>query len=198
MLPDNFQADRILPFFIVHNLPAGVKGILIASIFAAGMSTISTSVNSSATVILNDYFVNKKRNDGKEKREMKILYISSLVFSFISIGIAVAMIGVQSALEAWWKLASVFSGGMLGLFLLGFFTKNTGNRAAAAGVVSGIIIIGWMSLSPVLFKGSDLQYLASPFHSYLSIVFGTMLIFIVGFMAGFAGNYLRKKSRISR
>lgn len=198
MLPDNFQADRILPFFIVHNLPAGVKGILIASIFAAGMSTISTSVNSSATVILNDYFKNKKQTEGKGKREMKILYISSLVFSLISIGIAMAMIGVQSALEAWWKMASVFSGGMLGLFLLGFFTKNTGNRAAAAGVLSGIIIIGWMSLSPVLFKGSDLQSLASPFHSYLSIVFGTMLIFIVGFLAGFAGNYLRKKSLIAR
>jgi len=187
-----------LPFFIVHNLPAGVKGILIASIFAAGMSTISTSVNSSATVILNDYFKNKKQTEGKEKGEMKILYISSLVFSFISIGIAVAMIGVQSALEAWWKLASVFSGGMLGLFLLGFFTKNTGNMAAAAGVLSGIIIIGWMSLSPLLFKGSGLQSLASPFHSYLSIVFGTMLIFIVGFLAGFAGNYLRKKSLNSR
>jgi SSS family solute:Na+ symporter len=196
MLPDNFQADRILPFFIVHNLPAGLKGILIASIFAAGMSTISTSVNSSATVILNDYFKKKTSPEGKEKREMVILYISSLVFSIISIGIAIAMIGVQSALEAWWKLASVFSGGMLGLFLLGFFTKKTGNKAAVTGVVLGILVIGWMSLSPVLFKDADMQYLASPFHSYLSIVFGTMTIFITGFLIGLASKSLRKKTDI--
>ncbi len=194
MLPDNFQADRILPFFIVHNLPVGLKGILIASIFAAGMSTVSTSINSSATVILNDYFKKKTSPERKGKSEMMILYVSSFVFSLVSIGIAVAMIGVQSALEAWWKLASVFSGGMLGLFLLGFFTEKTGNKSAVAGVVLGILVIGWMSLSPVLFKDTDMQYLASPFHSYLSIVFGTMTIFITGFLLGLVTKSLRKKN----
>ena len=56
LLPEGIQSDRIFPFYIMNNMPAGLTGLLIASIFAAGMSTISTSVNSSATVILNDYF----------------------------------------------------------------------------------------------------------------------------------------------
>ena len=184
ILPADIQTDRVFPFFIVNNLPAGLTGLLIASIFAAGMSTISTSVNSSATVILNDYFRKKLKDPDTEKISMKILYSSSFIFSLISIFIAIAMINVQSALETWWKLASIFSGGMLGLFLLAYFSKKVNNLAALTGVIAGILVIGWMSLSPIFFKTENLQKYASPFHSYLSIVFGTMAIFIIGFISG--------------
>ena len=191
ILPDNIQADRVFPYFIVSTLPAGLKGLLIASIFAAGMSTISTSINSSATIILNDYFIKKVRSDTKEKSKMKILYISSFIFSITAILIAVAMINVQSALDAWWKLASIFSGGMLGLFLLGYFSPKVKNTAAISGVFIGLLLIGWMSLSPILFTGNALQKFVSPFHSYLSIVFGTTAIFIVGFVFGYFINKIK-------
>jgi len=193
ILPAGIQTDRVFPFYIVNNLPAGLTGLLIASIFAAGMSTIATSINSSATVILNDYFKKKLTDSGAEKKSMKILYISSFLFSIISIFIAIAMINVQSALDTWWKLASIFSGGMLGLFLLAYFSKKVNNLAAIIGVIGGVIVIGWMSLSPLLFKGADLLKFASPFHSYLSIVFGTMAIFIIGFLSGVVINRLNKK-----
>jgi SSS family solute:Na+ symporter len=103
------------------------------------------------------------------------------------------MINVQSALDAWWKLASIFSGGMLGLFLLGYLAPKVKNTAAVIGVVAGVLVIGWMSLSPIFFtKGVMLKY-ASPFHSYLSIVFGTIAIFIVGFLIGQVANKLFKR-----
>jgi SSS family solute:Na+ symporter len=188
VLPAGLQSDRVFPFYIINNLPAGLTGLLIASVFAAGMSTISTSVNSSATVILNDYFKNIKNAADPEKRSMKVLYSSSLIFSILAILIAIAMINVQSALDTWWKLASIFSGGMLGLFLLGFLTKNVKNNAAITGVIAGVIVIGWMSLSPIFFKSSELLKYASPFHNYLSIVFGTTTIFIMGFLSGYLIN----------
>jgi SSS family solute:Na+ symporter len=184
LIPAGMQPDRVFPHFIVNQLPVGVTGLLIASIFAAGMSTISTSLNSSATVILTDYFKKSLKGDGAEKKSMKILYTSTFLFSIVSIGIAIAMINVQSALEAWWKLASIFSGGMLGLFLLGFFVPRVKSRAAVIGMVVGVLVIGWMSLSPLIFTAGNLQKYASPFHSYLSIVFGTSMIFVVGFMIG--------------
>ncbi|MDP3003573.1 MAG: sodium:solute symporter, partial [Bacteroidales bacterium] len=190
ILPAGIQPDRVFPFYIVNNLPVGLTGLLIASIFAAGMSTISTSVNSSATVILNDYFRKSLKGENAEKISMKILYSSSFLFSIFSILIAIAMINVQSALDTWWKLASIFSGGMLGLFLLGYFSKKVNNIAAITGVITGVIIIGWMSLSPLFFTSADLQKYASPFHSYLSIVFGTMAIFITGFLVGYLLNKL--------
>jgi solute:Na+ symporter, SSS family len=187
ILPGNIQSDRVFPFYIINNLPVGITGLLIASIFAAGMSTISTSVNSSATVILNDYYKKRLEKGNKEKKSMKVLYISTFLFSMASILVALAMINVQSALDAWWKLASIFSGGMLGLFLLGYLSKKANNTAAIAGVVAGVIIIAWMSLSPII--GCKL---ANPFHSYLTIVFGTSVIFVVGFLLGML---ISKKSR---
>jgi SSS family solute:Na+ symporter len=193
-LPADIQPDRVFPLFIVNKLPVGLTGLLIASVFAAGMSTISTSVNSTATVILNDYFKGSQKGKNTESRSMKILYISSFLFSLISICIAIAMINVQSALDTWWKLASIFSGGMLGLFLLGYFSKKANNFAALTGVAAGLLVIGWMSLSPILLKSPDLQKYASPFHSYLSIVLGTMAIFITGFCIGII-TYRFRKSR---
>jgi len=181
-LPQGIQSDRIFPYYIVNNLPAGLTGLLIAAIFAAGMSTVSTSINSSATVILKDYFGKRIEEKGSGKQSMKILYISSVIFSITGIGIALAMINVQSVLDTWWKLASIFSGGMLGLFLLGFFSKRVTSFAAITGVIAGVILIGWMSLSPILFTSPQLQRFASPFHGYLSIVFGTTAIFITGFL----------------
>ncbi|KJF45723.1 sodium:solute symporter [Draconibacterium sediminis] len=194
LLPADTPADKVFPFFIVNGLPTGLTGLLIASVFAAGMSTISTSVNSSATVILNDYFKLSADDENSDKKSMKILYSSSFIFSVLSIAIAIAMINVQSALEAWWKLASIFSGGMLGLFLLGYFSKKVKSKAAVIGVLAGVLIIGWMSLSPLFFTSDALQPYASPFHSYLSIVFGTTAIFIVGFLGGVFINRSRLNS----
>jgi SSS family solute:Na+ symporter len=192
ILPAGIEPDRVFPFYIFNNLPAGLPGLLIASIFAAGMSTISTSVNSSATVILNDYFKKSLKNENDEKKSMRILYSSSFIFSILGILIAIAMINVQSALDTWWKLASIFSGGMLGLFLLGYFSKKVNNTAAVIGVIVGVVVIGWMSLSPLFFTSDDLQKYSSTYHSYLSIVFGTMTIFITGFLAGYLLNGLKK------
>jgi len=177
------MSDRVFPFFIVNNLPAGFTGLLIASIFAAGMSTISTSINSGSTVILTDYYKRYAKKEVSEKDSMKVLYLSSLVFSIIGIIIGVAMINVQSALDAWWKLASVFSGGMLGLFLLGAFVKTVNVKATIIGVILGLIAILWLSLSPMVFTKEPLINFASPFHTYLTIVIGTLIIFFSGFLA---------------
>ena len=196
LLPPEIDGDQVFPYFIVNQLPVGLTGLLIASIFAAGMSTVSTSLNSSATVILTDYFKLNPDDPKTEKKSMYILYISSFVFSVLSILIAIAMINVKSALDAWWKLASIFSGGMLGLFLLGYLAPRTKNLPAILGVIAGVCVIGWMSLSPLVFV-NNLEKYSSQFHSYLSIVFGTITIFIVGFLIGNA-VYLFRKKRESR
>lgn len=192
LLPADIQGDQVFPHFIVNSLPVGLTGLLIASIFAAGMSTISTSINSSATVIL-DFFFKGSKDEGEDRKSMKVLYTSSLIFSILSIFIAIAMINVQSALDAWWQLASIFSGGMLGLFLLGWLSKVISKNAAIIGVISGVIVIGWMSLSPIFLKSEAMQPFVSPFHNYLAIVFGTTSILIFGFLSGVVISNFRKK-----
>lgn len=178
-LQDVTKSDRVFPYFIVNVLPAGLSGLLVASIFAAGMSTISTSFNSSATVFLTDYYNKYFKKTASDKEGLRVLYISSAIISIIGIVIAIAMINVKSALDAWWKLASIFSGGMLGLFLLAIFSKQKNVVGAIAGVIAGLLVIIWLSLSNI-FLGADA--LGSTFHTYLTIVFGTIVIFLVGFL----------------
>lgn len=186
LLPEELKAasagDRVFPYFIVTGLPKGMTGLLIASIFSAGMSTISTSLNSTATIILSDYykrFVNKRASD---RTSMRVLYLSTFLTGVAGISIALALVGVQSVLDAWWTLASIFSGGMLGLFLLGYLSEKTGKTAALTGVISGVVLIVWMSLSPLYFTEGKLLEFRSPFHSNLTIVFGTVAIFLTGFL----------------
>ena len=178
-LPAEISGDKVFPYFIVNGLPPGLTGLLIASIFAAGMSTVSTSFNSAATVFLTDYYSKIIKRPVLNKEAIRVLYIASAMISIIGIGIAIAMIQVKSALDAWWKLASIFSGGMLGLFLLGAFSLIRNNLAAIIGVIVGLLVIMWMSLSDVFWKG---EAFASPFHGYLTIVFGTSAILLVGFL----------------
>jgi SSS family solute:Na+ symporter len=178
-LQDLDKADQVFPHFIVSQLPKGVAGLLIASIFAAGMSTISTSFNSAATVFLTDYYRKFTKREPGEKESMRVLYLTTVVITVLAIAVALAMINVKSALDAWWKLASIFSGGMLGLFLLGAFTRRSQSTAAATGVICGLAVIAWMSLSSL---SEDPSRYGNIFHSYLTIVFGTLAIFLSGFL----------------
>lgn len=189
-LQDMDNADQVFPHFIVSQLPRGVPGLLIASIFAAGMSTISTSFNSAATVFLTDFYRKFRKREPNEKESMKVLYQTTVVITILAISVALAMINVKSALDAWWKLASIFSGGMLGIFLLGAFTRRSKSTGAVVGVICGIAVIAWMSLSSL---ADDPSRYGNIFHSYLTIVFGTLAIFLLGFLVSLLPKRLNRR-----
>ncbi|WBL41832.1 sodium:solute symporter [Algoriphagus halophytocola] len=184
LLPSELQAinsaDKIFPYFIVTGLPSGITGLLIAAIFAAGMSTVSTSVNSSATVLLSDHYKKYINKSPSAKQEMNVLLVSSLFTGLMSIAVGLAFNGVASALDAWWALASIFSGGILGLFLLGFIVKSTRSKQASISVFVGVILIAWMSLGSYIFAADS--PLINPLHTNMTIVLGTLAIFITGFL----------------
>jgi solute:Na+ symporter, SSS family len=176
-----YESDKIFPYFIVSSLPKGLTGLMIASIFAAGMSTLSTSINSSATVILEDHFKKYISPNLLKNTEMTILYGASFTMGLISIGVALAFNGVQSALDTWWALASIFSGGILGLFLLGILTRLKSKIPPFIGVLTGLLVISWVSLSEMI---SAYGFPIIAIHKNLAIVLGTTAIFLVGFFAG--------------
>lgn len=172
------KTDYVFPYFIVSQLPHGLTGLLIASIFAAGMSTVATSVTSSSTILLTDYYLRLRRTAG-DREQLVVLKAGAVLVGVLGIGVALALVGVDSILDAWWKLSSIFSGGMLGLFLLGYVTQRMAGRtvhsvAAAIGVVSGFLVIAWISAA------SWLGLPESGLHEYLAIVLGTTSIFFVG------------------
>ena len=181
LLPEGTPADQVFPWFIVHGLPTGITGLVIASVFSAGMSTIATSINSSATIILTD-FVKHGKKETDDRRDMRVLYTASFIVGALGIVIGLLMMRVDGVLDAWWKLSSIFSGGILGLFLLSLACRRPNRAGAIAGVAVGLLVIAWMSLSPLINEGSPFYEFRSPFHTYLTIVFGTTAIFLTGFI----------------
>lgn len=182
LLPAGTPADQVFPWFIVHGLPAGLTGLVVASLFSAGMSTVATSINSSATIVLTDFVERLSGKKRSERQNMGVLYGTSFVVGTVGIVVGVLMMRIDGILDAWWKLSSIFSGGMLGLFLLGVVCRSVRRTHAVVAVILGLVTIAWMSLSPLINQGAPCYCLRSPLHTYLTIVLGTTVIFLTGFL----------------
>lgn len=177
LLPDGLTGDRVFPYFIVNQLPAGLTGLLIASLSAAAMSSVDTSINSSATILLTDVYKRLLKPDADEQSQMRFLRIATLVLGILGTGTALLMIEIKSALDTWWSLAGIFSGGMVGLFLLGAISRKAHAPQAVVAMVAGLLTIVWATFSPKW---------GGPFsngmHSFMTAVIGTLVIFLLGIL----------------
>jgi SSS family solute:Na+ symporter len=175
------RPDDVFPYFISHLLPVGLGGLVIAGIFAAAMDS---TLSNMATLTLCDLYKRYFRPDAGERESMRILSLSTLGWGVLSIVVALAMINARSVLDVWWELASLFSGGMLGLFLLGLISRQ--HHKSAGGLVAvtvGIVVILWMSISRTSVWPASLSAIRSPFHPFLITVVGTLTILVVGLIA---------------
>jgi SSS family solute:Na+ symporter len=170
-----FKPDDIFPHFIANQLPVGVTGLVIAAICAAAMDS---NLNSCATLMLEDIYKRYIRKDAAERESMWFLRFTTVALGLISIVTGILFQQFKSALDAWWMLAGIFGGGVLGLFLLGLMNPRAQNKSGLAGVLCGVLAILWMSLSPKL--GDQYAAIKSPFHDLLIPVIGTGIILLVG------------------
>jgi len=173
-LKESDFGDRVLPFFLKTQIPKGFLGLLVAALLSAAMSTMSSGMNSSATVFLKDVYLRHVQPQADPKKQIRILQLSTLGMGILGMSFGIGMIGVKSLLDIWWKLSGIFAAGMLGLFLIGFLLKNLKSNKVKLALGISVILIAWMS-----FKDSLPQPLQLPFDSKMTIVLGTgsMLIF---------------------
>jgi SSS family solute:Na+ symporter len=167
----------VFPWFIVHKLPPGVSGLLVAAILAAAMSTISGTLNSGATVLLEDYRKRFAKTAPSERANIRFLRFATVGLGVFSMCIAFAVVNVQSVLTTWWALQSVLSGGMLGLFLLSFFSKRTTSAQAAVATALGILTVLWITFGGKMLGVPDL------IHVNMAIVLGTTVLVASGFLS---------------
>ncbi len=171
------KGDKVFPHFIATELPAGITGLLVAAVLAAAMSSVDSSLNGSATLTWCDLIKRFSKKEATEARGMNVLRFATIGFGILGTGAALAMIRVESALDAWWKISSIFSGGILGLFLLGLIVRKAKNVAAAISVTIGVLVIFWLSAAG---QGWLPEWLKPALHGNLTIVVGTLTIFLVG------------------
>ena len=127
--------DATFPLFIAAELPMGVTGLIIAGIFAAAMSTLSSIINSVATLASVDFYEKLARNPTPQKSVRFAEWIGVLV-GVIGIGIAIVLsrFDIHSLFDMSIELLGLLGGGFAGAYTLGMFTR----RANAPGVAIGI------------------------------------------------------------
>lgn len=170
--------DKVLPFFMVSNIPTGLVGLIVSALLSAAMSTISSNMNASATVFTVDIYQKYIQAGITDKQKLFLLHLFTVVFGLIGLFTGLAMIGAKSLLDTWWELSGIFAGGMLGLFLLGLISRKTKNAEAVVATVIGVVVILWMTFSDRI--PSDLLLLKSTLHKNMIIVVGTLTIFLAG------------------
>lgn len=172
--------DKIMPHFIVANMPVGITGLIISAILAAAMSTISSGMNSSATVFSVDIYKRYFKPGINEKQTLRLLHIATVAFGIIGMGAGIAIIGVNSVLDVWWQLSGIFAGGMLGLFLLAVISRRSGNHEALIASIIGALVILWMTF-PSIIPGKY-QALRSALNTNMIVVIGTLTVLLTGIL----------------
>lgn len=175
------KAEKILPYFITEYLPNGIAGLVIAAALAAAMSSLDSSINSITAVSIVDIYRRHLKPGQTDSHYLRAAW---------SVGIVVMVLMMGGA---WWLeqaetktlqdtstiLVSLLGGGLLGLYLLGFFTRVGDARAAWCGIACTMTFTGWTLLSH---RGLLPDMLSAPFDLYYTGLIGNILMFVIGYL----------------
>ena len=159
------QADQLVPWFVVTQLPSGIAGLVIAGIFAAAMSSLDSSMNSVSTALVND-FIQRRRGTQDDRGLLRIAKRLTVVLGVVGTGTAMilATIDIRYLFDFFQKVMGFFGGGLAGVFLLAAFVR----RANATGAVAGLIV-GACATASVAFW-TDINFLLYAFVGTTSCV----------------------------
>jgi SSS family transporter len=137
--PADIRSDAVFGRFIVEHLPAGFRGLVVAAVLAAAMSTLSASLNSSATAFVVDFY-RPLRPGQTEGHYLGVSKGMTLFWGLVQVGVALTTLWVQpkdAVVDNVLKVAALTTGIVLGLFALGRFRRPVSSTAALAGLLGG-------------------------------------------------------------
>jgi SSS family transporter len=171
------QSDRIFPTFIVDHLPPGVGGLVCAAVFAAAMSTLSSSLNSSAAAAMSDFYMPLTGGGLADRHYLQRSRLLTLAFACVQVAVALLAIRISTrVVDEVLGIASFTNGLILGVFLLGTFSPGLPQRYALAGMSAG--------LSTML-----VVRLATPVSWQWYVLLGSLVTFLVARAAARAGGW---------
>ena len=192
-LEGSLSGDKIYPYFIATQFPVGLRGLLIAAIFAAAMSSIDSSLNCVSTLTLLDFYKRHINPNVDEKKSIKLLRVYTVIWGVLGTVTGLAMIQVRTALETGWQLAGIAGGGLVGLFLLGLMCRWVKPWQAGTAVLASIMSIFWATFARDIPPQWD--WLECAWHSRMIGVIGTITLLMVG--VGLGISTLKKKNDVS-
>jgi len=182
--------DEIFAKFIVQQLPMGLSGLIIASLFAAAMSSLSSSLNSLASSTALDLYKPYFGKDNTEAEDLKISRIITMIWAVILTGSAFFFAYLQlrggkrpAVVELGLGIASYTYGGLLGAFLLGRLFRKPNTKDAMIGFFVGLVSLLFMVKGPIqnILPGEGLA-IAWPLYT----VVGSTIVITVGNLSQWA------------
>jgi SSS family transporter len=163
------QHDAIFPLFILHELPAGVAGFVVAGIFAAAQPT--SGLNSTAAAVVTDFY--RRLCAGVTDRQALIAGRLTTVVTGL-LGMSVALVAVSLKIESIWQtflnVLGLTTGALAGLFALGIFTRRANGTGATLGLLMGVACVFVVSM-------------ATPIHPLLYGAVGVCSTFLLGYVS---------------
>lgn len=143
--PTLSHLDAIYPYYMVNGLAPGLAGLLIAAVFAAAMSTLSSNINSASAAILSD-FVRPIRPSMATGTEIAVGRVAGIIVAAAGILLALALATweIQSLWDQFNTFLGLLTGTLGALFLIGFFLPRVGGGAALCGVAGSVAAIFWL------------------------------------------------------
>ncbi|HWA97028.1 MAG TPA: sodium/solute symporter [Pirellulales bacterium] len=146
-LPPNTRADQVFPHFIKYELSPWVRGIVVAGLLAAAMSTVDSCLNSMSTVLLVDAVRRLRR---RRIIIPEIVTVRLFTAGCGALGTAIAASiylrhgnASQTLMELWWQYAGVAGSGLFGLFILAWLFPRLPAWSAAVAVLASIPMLVW-------------------------------------------------------
>lgn len=176
--------DNVMPFFMAHYLPAGLLGLVLAAILAAAMSTVSSDLNSVATVVTTDYFATfwPRSTDGSRVLCGRLMVLAGGLAAAWAALLLVPDKGTVPVMERAITIATILSGGTLGLFTLGFATRTATRRGCYVGMACCLLYTTWAILTEPKNRVFDLGF-NFEMNPILIGVFGHLVLFATGWLA---------------
>ncbi len=176
-------SDEVYADFIVHHFPrnTGLVGLMLAAILAAAMSTLSSSLNSSASAVLNDFYLPLRRSTPSPQRLLAITRRLAIGFGVIQVLIGIWAISLDaSVVSSSLTIAGYSAGLLLGLFLLGVLTTNVRAAHALVGAVCGLAALLFVQfLLPTLTQSPGLEFGVQVAWPWFALI-GSSVTFSVG------------------
>jgi len=135
-LVGGISGDRILPYYIIHELPTGVSGLLVSAIFAAAMSSMDSGVNSMSTVLVCDFVRPLRKLRRSEQHDVRLARLLTLLLGTFATGVAFYVSRIENIFKASSSFLGLFAGPILALFLMGMLTR----RANFSGWLIGVFV----------------------------------------------------------
>src|SRR5205814_1221889 len=157
-LPKAFETDKILPYFMSLTFPAGVVGLVIASIMAASLSSVDSAINSCTSVLVIDIYNRMirgretARTSKSDAHEVFVSRIATAGFGILGTILAMNVSKIGSLLEIANKLINAFSGPLFGIYILAMFSRRATSAGALVAGVAGSLTSYYVAyLSPIGF-----------------------------------------------